>query len=77
MNKFIIYANIDHSGWAILQKTPDREKLEHILRTIMGVKENVSVIVVYRTKEYDVPLCSFNNKVNKDLNFDKMLKWAK
>lgn len=77
MDKFVIYANIEQSGWSILQKTPDRDKLEHILRTINGVKESVSVIVVYRTSKCDIPLCSFNNKANRGLDFDKMLKWVK
>lgn len=77
MNEFIIYANIEQGGWKELKRTPSRDNLEHILRTIKGATENVSVIVVYSMSDRDIPLCSFNNKVVKELDFKTMLRWSK
>ena len=77
MNDFIIYANINQKGWKTLQTTTSRDRLENILQVIMESKENIQVIVVYSMSDRDIPLCSFNNKVQKEIDMESILRWCK
>jgi len=77
MNDFIIYANINQKGWKTLQTTTSRDRLENILHVIMDSKENIQVIVVYSMMDRDIPLFSFNNKIQKDLDMEKVYRWCK
>ena len=77
MNDFIIYANINQKGWKTLQTTSSRDRLENILHVIMDSKENIQVIVVYSMSYRDIPLCSFNNKVQKEIDMESILRWVK
>ena len=77
MNDFIIYANINQKGWKTLQTTTSRDRLENILHVIMDSKENIQVIVVYSMMDRDIPLFSFNNKVQKEIDMEKIYRWVK
>lgn len=77
MNDFIIYANINQKGWKVLQTTTSRDRLENILHVILDSKENIQVIVVYSMSDRDIPLCSFNNKVQKEIDMESILRWCK
>ena len=77
MNDFIIYANINQKGWKTLQTTTSRDRLENILHVIMDSKENIQVIVVYSMIDRDIPLFSFNNKIQKEIDTEKIYKWVK
>ena len=68
MNDFIIYANINQKGWKTLQTTTSRDRLENILHVIMESKENIQVIVVYSMMDRDIPLFSFNNKIQREID---------
>ena len=77
MNDFIVYTNIEQRGWKPLKPIKTREKLEQTLRTILGAKENIQVIVVYSMSDRDIPLCSFNNKIQKEIDMESILRWCK
>ena len=77
MNDFIIYGNVNGKGWKVLQTTTSRDRLENILHVIMDSKENIQVIVVYSMSDRDIPLCSFNNKVQKEIDMESILRWCK
>ena len=77
MNDFIIYANINQKGWKTLQTTTSRDRLENILHVILDSKENIQVIVVYSMMDRDIPLFSFNNKVQKEIDMEKVYRWVK
>ena len=77
MNDFIVYGNINQKGWKVLQTTTSRDRLENILHVIMDSKENIQVIVVYSMSDRDIPLCSFNNKVQKEIDMESILRWVK
>lgn len=77
MNDFIIYGNVNGKGWKVLQTTTSRDRLENILHVIMDSKENIQVIVVYSMSDRDIPLCSFNNKAQKEIDMESILRWCK
>ena len=77
MNDFIIYANINQKGWKTLQTTSSRDRLENILHVIMDSKESIQVIVVYSMMDRDIPLFSFNNKIQREIDMEKVYKWVK
>lgn len=77
MNDFIVYTYIEKKGWKPLKPIKTREKLEQTLRTILGAKENIQVIVVYSMSDRDIPLCSFNNKIQKEIDMESILRWVK
>lgn len=77
MNDFIIYANINQKGWKTLQTTTSRDRLENILHVIMDSKENIQVIVVYSMMDRDIPLFSFNNKIQREIDMEKVYRWCK
>ena len=77
MNDFIIYANINQKGWKTLQTTTSRDRLENILHVIMESKENIQVIVVYSMMDRDIPLFSFNNKIQREIDMEKIYRWCK
>lgn len=77
MNDFIIYANINQKGWKTLQTTTSRDRLENILHVIMESKENIQVIVVYSMMDRDIPLFSFNNKIQREIDMEKVYRWVK
>lgn len=77
MNDFIIYANINQKGWKTLQTTTSRDRLENILHVIMDSKENIQVIVVYSMMDRDIPLFSFNNKIQRKIDMEKVYRWCK
>lgn len=77
MNDFIIYGNVNGKGWKVLTTTTSRDRLENILHVIMDSKENIQVIVVYSMSDRDIPLCSFNNKVQKEIDMESILRWCK
>lgn len=77
MNDFIIYANINQKGWKTLQTTTSRDRLENILHVIMDSKENIQVIVVYSMMDRDIPLFSFNNKIQREIDMEKIYRWCK
>lgn len=77
MNDFIVYGNVNGKGWKVLQTTTSRDRLENILHVIMDAKENIQVIVVYSMSDRDIPLCSFNNKVQKEIDMESILRWCK
>lgn len=77
MNDFIIYANINQKGWKTLQTTTSRDRLENILHVIMDSKENIQVIVVYSMMDRDIPLFSFNNKIQREIDMEKVYRWVK
>ena len=77
MNDFIIYANINQKGWKTLQTTSSRDRLENILNVILDSKENIQVIVVYSMMDHDIPLFSFNNKIQKEIDMEKVYRWVK
>lgn len=77
MNDFIIYANINQKGWKTLQTTTSRDRLENILHVIMDSKENIQVIVVYSMSDRDIPLFSFNNKIQRKIDMEKVYRWVK
>ena len=61
----------------MLQTTTSRDRLENILHVIMDSKENIQVIVVYSMSDRDIPLCSFNNKAQKEIDMESILRWCK
>lgn len=77
MNDFIIYGNVNGKGWKVLNTTTSRDRLENILHVIMDSKENIQVIVVYSMSDRDIPLCSFNNKTQKEIDMESILRWCK
>lgn len=77
MNDFIIYGNVNSKGWKVLQTTTSRDRLENILHIIIDSKENIQVIVVYSMNDRDIPLCSFNNKTQKEIDMESILRWCK
>lgn len=77
MNDFIIYGNVNGKGWKVLNTTTSRDRLENILHVIMDSKENIQVIVVYSMSDRDIPLCSFNNKAQKEIDMESILRWCK
>ena len=77
MNDFIIYANINQKGWKTLQTTTSRDRLENILHVILDSKENIQVIVVYSMMDRDIPLFSFNNKIQREIDMEKIYRWVK
>ena len=77
VNDFIIYGNVNAKGWKVLQTTTSRDRLENILHVIMDSKENIQVIVVYSMSDRDIPLCSFNNKAQKEIDMESILRWVK
>lgn len=77
MNDFIIYANINQKGWKVLTTTTSRDRLENILHVIMDSKENIQVIVVYSMMDRDIPLFSFNNKIQRKIDMEKVYRWVK
>lgn len=77
MNDFIIYGNINQKGWKVLNTTTSRDRLENILNVILDSKENIQVIVVYSMSDRDIPLCSFNNKIQKEIDMESILRWCK
>ena len=77
MNDFIVYGNVNGKGWKVLQTTTSRDRLENILHVIMDSKENIQVIVVYSMSDRDIPLCSFNNKAQKEIDMESILRWVK
>lgn len=77
MNDFIVYGNVNGKGWKVLQTTTSRDRLENILHVILDSKENIQVIVVYSMSDRDIPLCSFNNKVQKEIDMESILRWCK
>lgn len=77
MNDFIIYGNVNGKGWKTLQTTTSRDRLENILHVIMDSKESIQVIVVYSMSDRDIPLCSFNNKAQKEIDMESILRWVK
>ena len=77
MNDFIIYGNVNGKGWKVLQTTTSRDRLENILHVIMDSKENIQVIVVYSMSDRDIPLCSFNNKAQKEIDMESITRWVK
>ena len=77
MNDFIIYGNVNGKGWKVLNTTTSRDRLENILHVIMDSKENIQVIVVYSMSDRDIPLCSFNNKAQKEIDMESILRWVK
>ncbi len=77
MNDFVVYGNINQKGWKLLQTTSSRDRLENILRVIMDSKESIQVIVVYSMSDRDIPLCSFNNKAQKEIDMESILRWCK
>ena len=77
MNDFIVYGNVNAKGWKVLTTTTSRDRLENILHVIMDSKESIQVIVVYSMSDRDIPLCSFNNKVQKEIDMESILRWVK
>ena len=77
MNDFIIYGNVNGKGWKVLNTTTSRDRLENILHVIMDSKENIQVIVVYSMMDRDIPLFSFNNKIQKEIDMEKVYRWCK
>ncbi len=77
MNDFIIYGNVNGKGWKVLNTTTSRDRLENILNVILDSKENIQVIVVYNMMDRDIPLFSFNNKVQKEIDMKKICRWCK
>ena len=77
MNDFIIYGNVNAKGWKVLHTTTSRDRLENILHVIMDSKESIQVIVVYSMSDRDIPLCSFNNKIQKEIDMEKICRWVK
>ena len=77
MNDFVVYGNINQKGWKLLQTTSSRDRLENILHVILDSKENIQVIVVYSMMDRDIPLFSFNNKVQKEIDMESILRWVK
>ena len=77
MNDFIVYGNVNGKGWKVLQTTTSRDRLENILHVIMDSKESIQVIVVYSMSDRDIPLCSFNNKAQKEIDMESILRWVK
>lgn len=77
MNDFIIYGNVNAKGWKVLTTTTSRDRLENILHVILDSKENIQVIVVYSMTDRDIPLFSFNNKIQKEIDTEKIYKWVK
>jgi hypothetical protein len=77
VNDFIIYANINQKGWKVLTTTTSRDRLENILHVILDSKENIQVIVVYSMMDRDIPLFSFNNKIQREIDMEKIYRWCK
>lgn len=77
MNDFVIYGNVEQKGWKVLQTTSSKDRLENILHVIMDSKENIQVIVVYSMMDRDIPLFSFNNKIQKEIDMEKVYRWCK
>ena len=60
-NVYVIYTNVNRTGWNIILETPNRRLFQDTLYALFDVKEHISVISKYRSDYGDYLLACFHN----------------
>lgn len=62
---YAIYINKNYDGYKLLTTTKDVIKLELIVNRLMSEKDNISILIIKKHKNYDEVLYYLNNKFQK------------